>query len=85
MQVSGVARVSTTSDGKAVMEVAGRPTFELNRVAMSIWSKLVAGHSPQDISAQIAKEFGVPEELTAKDVTRFIDQLKRHLLIYDDN
>lgn len=85
MQVSGVARVSATPDGKAVMEVAGRPTFEMNKVATSIWGKLVAGHSPQEISSQIAKEFGVPEELTAKDVARFIDQLKRHLLIYDDN
>ena len=85
LQVSGVARVSTTSDGKAVMEVAGRPTFELNRVAMSIWTKLVAGHSPQEISFEIAKEFAAPEELAAKDVTRFIEQLKQHLLVYDDS
>lgn len=85
MQVSGVARVSATPDGKAVMEVAGRPAFEMNNVAISIWTKLVAGHSPQEISSQIAKEFGVSEELTAKDVGRFIKQLKRHLLVYDDN
>jgi hypothetical protein len=85
MQVSGVARVATTSDGKTVMEVAGRPTFELNHVALSIWMKLVAGQSPDQISAQIAKEFSAPEELTAKDVSRFIEKLKRHLLIYDDN
>lgn len=85
MQVSGVARVSATPEGKAVMEVAGRPAFEMNNVAISIWTKLVAGHSPQEISSQIAKEFGVSEELTAKDVARFIKQLKRHLLVYDDN
>jgi hypothetical protein len=84
MQVSGVARISATPDGKAVMEVAGRPAFEMNKVAMSIWTKLVAGYSPQEISSQIAKEFGVSEELTTKDVARFIKQLKRHLLIYDD-
>lgn len=85
MQVSGVARVSATTDGRAVMEVAGRPTFEMNKVAMNIWTKLVAGYSPREISSQVAKEFGVSEELTTKDVARFIDQLKRHLLIYDDN
>jgi len=84
VQVSGVARVSTTPEGKAVMEVAGRPTFELNSVAVSIWTKLTAGHSPQEISSQVAKEFIVSEEIAAKDVTRFIEQLKRHLLIYDN-
>jgi hypothetical protein len=84
MQVSGVARVSTTPDGKTIMEIAGRPAFELNRVALSIWTKLAAGHSPQEISSQVAKEFSAPEELASRDVDHFIEKLKRHLLIYDN-
>ena len=85
MQVSSVARVAKTSDGKAVMEVAGRPAFELNPVALSIWTKLTAGHSLREISLQIAAEFGAPEGVTARDVQRFVKQLKDHLLVYDDN
>ncbi|PYT73660.1 MAG: hypothetical protein DMG39_05865 [Acidobacteria bacterium] len=84
MQVSGVARVAITPDGKAIMEVAGRPAFQLNPVALSIWTKLSAGHSLREISSEIAAEFGAPEEVTAKDVHRFVKQLKEHLLVYDD-
>lgn len=85
MQVSGVARITTSSHGKAIMEVAGRPAFELNPVALSIWAKLVAGHSLQEIGAQVAAEFGAPEEVTKTDVQRFVKQLKDHLLVYDDH
>lgn len=85
MQVSGVAKVATTADGKTVLEVAGRPAFELNRVALSIWTMLEAGRSPEEISSQISSEFKAPGEIAARDVTRFIQKLKEHLLIYDEN
>lgn len=85
MQISGVAKVVRTADGKTVLEVAGRPAFELNRVALSIWKKLEAGQSPEEISSQIASEFKAPAELAARDVTQFIDRLKDNLLVYDEN
>jgi len=85
MQVSGVAKVATTSDGKTVLEVAGRPAFELNRVAVSIWTKLAAGNSPGEISSQIAQEFSAPGDLAARDVERFINKLKDNLLVYEGN
>jgi hypothetical protein len=85
MQVSGVAKVATMSDGKTVLEVAGRPAFELNHVALSIWTKLTAGHSPEEISSQIAAEFNAPGDTAARDVTRFIKKLKDNLLVYDEN
>ena len=78
-----VAKVATTSNGKTVLEVAGRPTFELNGVALSIWTKLEAGHSPEEISSQIASEYSAPPELAALDVKRFIAKLKDNLLVYD--
>lgn len=84
MQVSGVANVSTAADGKPIMEIAGRPVFLLNRVALSIWNKLAAGHSPREISSELAREFNVSEELTTKDVSGFIEKLKLHCLLYDD-
>jgi len=85
MQVAEVARVADTADGRAVLEVAGQPVFEMNRVAVSIWNKLVVRLSIQEIIGQIAVEFGAPEERVAKDVAKFIEVLKDRLLIYDDN
>lgn len=84
MQISGVAKVATTADGKTVLEVAGRPAFELNGVALSIWTKLEAGQSPEGISSQIASEYGAPPEVAARDVQRFITKLKDNLLVYDE-
>ena len=85
MQVSGVAKVAKTADGKIVLEVAGRPAFELNHVALRIWTKLEAGQSPEEISSQIASEFKAPGETATRDVTRFIKKLKDNLLLYEDS
>jgi len=85
MQISGVAKVASTADGKTVLEIAGRPAFEMNRVALSIWNKLAAGHSPEEISPQIAAEFSAPAEVAARDVKKFISKLKDNLLVYDEN
>ena len=85
MQVAEVARLAETADGKAVLEVAGQPVFELNRVAVSIWNKLAAQLSIQEIIDQIAVEFGASEELVARDVARFVEVLRDRLLVYDDN
>ncbi len=85
MQISGVARIGTTSDGKTILEVAGRPAFELNGIAATIWAKLVAGFSPEEIKSQLIAEYGASEELVARDLTKFIKKLKGHLLVYDDN
>jgi len=84
MQISGVAKVAMTADGKTVLEVAGRPAFELNPVALSIWTKLEAGQSPEGISSQIATEYGAPPDVAARDVQRFITKLKDNLLVYDE-
>lgn len=84
MQVSAVAQLSNTPEGKAILEIAGRPMFELNRVASGIWTKLLAGHSPKEISSEIAREFCVSEDVATQDVGRFIETLKLHCLLYDD-
>jgi len=57
----------------------------MNRVAVSIWTKLAAGLSIQEINGQIAKEFGVSEERVASDVGKFIEVLRDRLLVYDDD
>ena len=84
MKVSGVARLVSIPDGKARLEVAGRPMFELNSVAAVIWQNLEAGLSNQEIISQLVKQFNVSEQRAAYDVTKFVRLLTDHLLVFDD-
>lgn len=81
MQISSLARAVTTSDGKAVLEVAGKPFFKMNSVAAAIWTELVQGASPQQIIGRLTERFDAPEERVAKDVHNLVGLLKENQLI----
>ena len=84
MKVSGVAILVSQPGGKATLEVAGRPMFELNPVAALIWENLVVGTAANEIIGQLAGRFNIPEERAASDVTNFVELLTQHLLLVDD-
>ena len=84
MKVSRVARLVSGSAGKAQLEVAGRPMFELNPVAAFIWQQLASDLSPDVIVVQLVALFGASQEQAKRDVTNFIETLKKHWLVYDD-
>jgi hypothetical protein len=84
MKISGIAQLILQSTGEAVLEVAGRPIFSLNSVAVTIWENLAAGVSIQEITRTIVARFNVPEERAAKDLDDFIGQLRQRLLLIDD-
>jgi len=84
MKVSGVAYLVSQPGGKATLEVAGRPMFELNPVAALIWESLAVGLPSQEIISQLARRFDIPEERAAGDVAKFITLLTQHLLLVDD-
>src|SRR5712664_3223013 len=84
MKVSGVALLVSQPGGKATLEVAGRPMFELNPVAALIWESLAVGLPTQEIVGQLAGRFNISEERAASDVTNFIKLLTKHLLLVDD-
>ena len=84
MKVSSAARLVSGSAGKAQLEVAGRPMFELNPVATFIWQHLASNLSAEIIVAQLVASFGVSREQAKRDVTNFIEILKTHWLIFDD-
>jgi hypothetical protein len=84
MKVSTVVRAMPASDGKTRLEVAGSPSFEMNPVAATIWSKLAEGLSTQEIIDHLVGNFGVPEERISSDVVNFVEVLKENLLISDD-
>ena len=84
MKVSAVAQLMSQPGGRATLEVAGRPMFELNPVAALIWENLAVGLPTQEIIGQLAGRFNIPEERAASDVTKFINLLAQHLLLVDD-
>ena len=84
MKVSGGARLVSSSTGKAQLEVAGRPMFELNPVAVFIWQQLARKLSADMIVVQLVALFGASQEQARRDVTNFIALLKKHWLVYDD-
>ena len=83
MQVSHIARAVPTPDGKAMLEVAGRPTFQLNPVAAAIWMRLTEGLSTHEIIRRLTTQFNAPEEQVASDVKSFVDVLKQNDLAKD--
>jgi hypothetical protein len=83
MQVSRIARAVTTEDGKATLEVAGRPFFELNSIAAAIWAELSEGASTLEIINTLKRRFDAPEERVAKDVSSFVEMLKENHLVKD--
>ena len=84
IKVSGVARLVSGSAGKARLEVAGLPMFELNPVAAFIWQQLASNFSADMIVGQLVALFGASQEQAKRDVTNFIEILKRHWLVRDD-
>jgi Coenzyme PQQ synthesis protein D (PqqD) len=84
MQVSGVAILVPQIEGKARLDVVGRPMFELNAAAAIIWENLALGLSTQEIIGLLVARFSIPEERAANDVITFIELLKQHLLVFDD-
>lgn len=83
MQISRTASAVRSPNGKFVLEVGGRPLFEMSPVAENIWTKLAEGLPAQEIISQLTAQFNVPEERVRNDVTSFLGLLRRHLLVSD--
>jgi len=83
MQVSTTARIVTNTDGRAMLEVAGRPFCELNSMAVAIWTELEGGASAPQIISRLKRRFDTPGEHVAKDVSSFIEILKENRLVKD--
>jgi Coenzyme PQQ synthesis protein D (PqqD) len=84
MKVSGAARLVSSSAGKAQLEVAGRLMFELNEVGAIIWQQLASNVPADMIVGHLVALFGASHEQANRDVTNFIEVLKKHWLVYDD-
>src|ERR1041384_2688878 len=84
MQISTIARAVPSADGKALLEVAGRPLFQLNTVSIAIWTKLTEGFSQDQIITELTRQFKVPVERLTDDVNSFVETLKQNDLVKED-
>jgi coenzyme PQQ synthesis protein D (PqqD) len=84
MKVSPVARLVSDLSGKPQLEVAGRLMFELNPVAAFIWRQLASNLSADMIVVQLTELFGASQDQAKRDVAKFIETLKKHWLVCDD-
>src|ERR1041384_5075231 len=83
MITSSIVRTRSTAEGKTMLEVAGRPFFELNPVGSVVWAKLAEGWSLRQIIGHLATQFDAPQERITSDVHNFVELLKRNLLVQD--
>lgn len=81
MKISEHVRTTITQDGAVLMNIKGGSMLTLNPTASIIWQRLSEGHTPAQIAAQLASEFGISQEQAAGDVNEFLEQLEAHHLI----
>lgn len=65
--------------GAAILESRTNFYFALNSTGALVWEMLPA--SLEDISAQLAAEFGIEHDIVAGDVGLLLDQMKQHNLV----
>lgn len=66
-----------------MLEVAGRPFFELNTMGATIWAKLADGWSQQEIISHLTSQYDAPRERVTNEVNNFVELLKRNLLVQE--
>lgn len=83
MITSSIVRKKSTPEGKTMLEVGGRPFFELNPVGTVIWTKLEQGWPLDQIILHLATQFDAPRERITKDVNSFVELLRENLFVHD--
>lgn len=83
MITSSIVRTKSTPDGKTVLEVGGRPFFELNPMGTVIWTKLEQGWPLDQIILHLATRFDASQERITNDVNSFVELLRKNLFVHD--
>src|SRR5262249_39649789 len=70
-------------DGEAVLlHLASGVYYSLDPVGTRIWNLAVAGNSPEEVSAQLLRDYEVSAEQAARDVAALLAELQRHDLLH---
>jgi len=76
LAVSPHVRISSEGDGMTLLDVARGMVFTCNRTGRLIWQGLTSGQSLASIATGLSREYGLPEDQAAQDVTAFVSELR---------
>ena len=67
--------------GVVLLDTAAGALFSANETGARVWRGLQA-HLPLDvITAELSREYGIPDSVATQHVTAFVHELERHGLI----
>lgn len=77
-------RANVTPDNLIVLDLVKGQIFTANTVGSRIWRGLFLDNQPEEqLVETIASEWGTAPEIVAKDVEKFVVQLKQQGLVAD--
>jgi PqqD family protein of HPr-rel-A system len=76
MKLSEDLRSTHSADGAIVLDIRQGQIFRLNPVGSRVLELLKQGHSEQEITTELSRQFNVSPETVAADLEPFLNQLK---------
>ena len=80
-KISDTVRTAHSQDGAIVLDVHQGQMFNLNLVGSKILELLKNGNSEFEIANRISREFDVSRDIAESDLREFLEALKKHKLI----
>ena len=80
-KISNTVRTTHSQDGAIVLDVRQGQMFNLNLVGSRILELLKNGNSESEIVDRISVEFDVSRDVAGSDLREFLEALKNHKLI----
>jgi hypothetical protein len=81
LAVASEVRTSDHEDGLALLHIPTGKMFLCNRTGARIWQGIVKGLSPEAISQEISREFGVARAVVQQHTSSFLAELERRGLV----
>ena len=82
--VPASVRVAAHADGLGFLEIEKGEVFLCNRTGRRIWQELEAHRSPEEIAAELSREYAIPLRQIGEDMAEFIADLRKWGLLCAD-
>lgn len=80
-KVSDAIRSTSTEDGAVLLDIHRGSVLGLNRMGSRVFELLLGGLDPDQIAAEISKDFGVDAIQVRNDIIDFIRTLEEHNIL----
>lgn len=68
-------------DEVVLLDLKGGDYFALNEVGARMWQALAAGHTPAEVAATVATEYGADQDAVLGDCLKLVDELLDRRLV----